>query len=94
MKITTIVLMIAPLDNKVQMDLIISMLDDMVTPKVEANKLIPLMIMDLIDVLCICLIAVVIITQKVSQNKLFMQFFEMLGNFLIINRRTQRRKDE
>ena len=52
MKITTIVLMIAPLDNKVQMDLIISMLDDMVTPKVEANKLIPLMIMDLIDVLC------------------------------------------
>ena len=51
MKITTIVLMIAPLDNKVQMDLIISMLDDMVTPKVEANKLIPLMIMDLICLL-------------------------------------------
>ena len=51
MKITTIVLIIAPLDNKVQMDLIISILDDMVTPKVEANKLIPLMIMDLIDVL-------------------------------------------
>ena len=38
---------------------------------------------DLMDVVCIWLIAVVIITQKVSQNKLFAQIFELLGNFLI-----------
>ena len=37
----------------------------------------------LMDVLYIWLIAVVIITQKVSQNKLFVQIFELLGNFLI-----------
>lgn len=39
--------------------------------------------LDLMDVVCIWLIAVVIITQKVSQNKLFVQIFELLGNFLI-----------
>ena len=35
------------------------------------------------NVVCIWLIAVVIITQKVRQNKLFVQIFELLGNFLI-----------
>ena len=57
MTITTIVLIIAPRESNVQMDCIISIFDDIVTPKVEANKHIPLISMDLIEVLCAIAIA-------------------------------------
>ena len=50
-KITLMVLITAPLESRVQMALIISMLEYADTPKVTAKKLSPLMIIDFIDAL-------------------------------------------
>lgn len=52
MQITTTVLITAPLAKSVVIELIMSMLEYAQTPNVAAKKLIPLMIIDLIEVLC------------------------------------------
>ena len=51
MSITTIVLIIEPLESKVQIAFIISIFEETVTPNVDANKLMPLIRIDFIDVL-------------------------------------------
>ena len=48
-QITTIVLIIAPLDSRVQIELIISISEYIPTPKVAAKKLTPLIKIDFMD---------------------------------------------